>query len=65
MQTTPQPFDSGCLVSCRQAGALGRRPRLTGGLARLDALNMPPLTEDEVAEEVQAARRERHAGQGS
>jgi len=38
--------------------------RLTDGLARLDALHLPPLTEDEVAEEVQAARSSRQAGQG-
>ncbi len=39
--------------------------RLTQGLARLDALDLPPLTEDEAAEEVQAARHSRRAGQGS
>ena len=33
--------------------------QLTDGLARLDALNLPPVSEDEVEEEVQAARRER------
>ena len=33
--------------------------RLTEGLARLDALNLPPLSEDEVEDEIQAARRER------
>ena len=36
--------------------------RLTEGLARLDALNLPPASEDEVEAEVQAARRERHDG---
>ena len=36
--------------------------RLTDGLARLDALNLPPVTEDEVEDEVQAARRERRDG---
>lgn len=36
--------------------------RLTDGLARLDALNLPPITEDEVEDEVQAARRERRDG---
>ena len=36
--------------------------RLTDGLARLDALNLPPLTEDEVEDEIQAARRERRDG---
>ena len=35
--------------------------RLTEGLAKLDALNLPPLSEDEVEEEVQAVRRERRA----
>ena len=39
--------------------------RLTEGLTRLDALNLPPISEDEVAEEVQAARRERHTSQGT
>jgi len=36
--------------------------RLTDGLARLDALNLPPVIEDEVEDEVQAARRERRDG---
>jgi len=36
--------------------------RLTEGLARLDALNLPLVSEDEVEEEVQAARRERRDG---
>ena len=36
--------------------------RLTEGLARLDALNLPAITEDEVEEEVQAARREPRNG---
>ena len=36
--------------------------RLTEGLARLDALNLPPVSEDEVDDEVQAARRERREG---
>ena len=35
--------------------------RLSEGLARLDALNLPPIPEDEVADEVAAVRRERHA----
>jgi hypothetical protein len=39
--------------------------RLTEGLARLDALNLPPISEDEVEDEVQAARRERRARQGT
>ena len=35
------------------------------GLARLDALKLPPVSEDEVNEEIQAARRERGARPGS
>lgn len=38
--------------------------RLSEGLARLDALNLPPIPEDEVADEVAAVRRERHARLG-
>lgn len=36
--------------------------RLTEGLARLDALMLPPVSEDEIEAEVQAARRERRDG---
>ena len=36
--------------------------RLAESMARLDALSRPPLSEDEVEAEVQAARRDRHAG---
>ena len=39
--------------------------RLTEGLARLDALKLPPVSEDEVEAEIQAARQERHARQGA
>ena len=39
--------------------------RLTDGLARLDALNLPAVTEDEVEAEVQAAWRDRRAPQGA
>lgn len=39
--------------------------RLTEGLARLDALNLPAISEDEVEAEVQAARRERRLEQGA
>ena len=39
--------------------------RLTEGLARLDALNLPPISQDKVEEEVQAARRDRRAQQGA
>lgn len=38
--------------------------RLNEGLARLDALSLPPISEDEVADEVAAVRRERHARLG-
>lgn len=37
--------------------------RLTEGMARLDALNLPPVSEDEVEAEVQAARLARRAQQ--
>ena len=33
--------------------------RLTEGLARLDALNLPLLSEDEIEEEIQASRQDR------
>jgi hypothetical protein len=39
--------------------------RLGAGLARLDALKLPPVSEDEVEEEIQAARRERGTRQGA
>ena len=32
--------------------------RLTQGLAKLDALNLPPISEDEVEAEVQASRKD-------
>lgn len=35
--------------------------RLTNAMTRLDALNVPALSEDEIESEVQAARLERHA----
>lgn len=34
--------------------------RLTEGLARLDALELPDISEDDVEAEIQAARLERH-----
>lgn len=37
--------------------------RLTEGMTRLDALNLPPVSEDEVEAEVQAARLARRAQQ--
>ena len=39
--------------------------RISEGLQRLDALNLPPMSEDEVADEIEAVRRERHARQGN
>lgn len=39
--------------------------RLTEGLARLDALQLPTITEDEIEEEIQAARQERRSKQGA
>ena len=39
--------------------------RLTDGLAKLDALYLPPIPEDEVDVEVQAARRDRRARLGA
>jgi len=39
--------------------------RLSESLAKLDALNLPPISEEEVEAEVQAARRERRARQGA
>jgi hypothetical protein len=38
--------------------------RLTEGLARLDALNLSPICEDEVEAEIQAARQEKLQQQG-
>ena len=38
--------------------------QLSEGLARLDAVNLPPISDDEVADEVAAVRRERHARLG-
>jgi len=35
--------------------------RLGESLARLDALNLPPFSDDEIAAEIQAARQERAA----
>lgn len=35
--------------------------QLTDAMARLDALNLPPLSDDEIESEVPAARLERHA----
>ena len=37
--------------------------RLTQGLARLDALNLPPISDDQVAAAIQAARQARRSRQ--
>ena len=39
--------------------------RLADAMARLDALNLPPISEDEVEEEVQAVRQASRAQQGA
>lgn len=39
--------------------------RLTESLAKLDALKLPAVNEEEVAAEVQAARQERRAREGN
>ena len=39
--------------------------RLTESLAKLDALKLPAVTEEEVAAEVQAARQERRTSEGN
>ena len=39
--------------------------RLTEGLARLDALKLPTISEEEIEEEIQAARQERRSKQGA
>ena len=51
-------------LTAREERATAAR-RLAEGLARLDALNLPPIPQDEVADEVRAARRERHAKPGT
>ena len=45
-----------------RAGAV---QRLTEGLARLDALQLAPISDDEIEDEVQAARRDRRTQQGT
>jgi hypothetical protein len=37
--------------------------RLCDAMARLDALGLPPISDDEIEAEIQAARRERSAAQ--
>ncbi|MFN9677621.1 MAG: DUF2281 domain-containing protein [Betaproteobacteria bacterium] len=39
--------------------------RLTQAMNQLDALALPPISDDEIEQEVQAARRERRARQGA
>ncbi len=39
--------------------------RLTEGLARLDALKLPTVSDDEIEDEIQAARQERRNKQGT
>ena len=51
-------------LTAREERATAAR-RLAEGLARLDALNLPRIPQDEVADEVRAARRERHAKPGT
>lgn len=51
------------LASREERTAAARR--LTDGLAKLDALKLPQLSEDEVEAEIQAARREQRAQQGT
>lgn len=51
------------LAAREERGAAGRR--IDEGLARLDALDLPAISEDEVADEVQAARRERQTKHGT
>jgi len=46
------------LASREQRAAAAKR--LSNAMTRLDALNLPPIPEDEVEDEVQAARRARH-----
>ena len=46
------------LASREERAAAARR--LTGGLARLDALKLPPISEEAVEAEIQAARQERN-----
>lgn len=47
------------LVAREERAAAGER--LGESLARLDALNLPPLADDEIAAEIQAAVQERAA----
>ena len=51
-------------LASREARAAAAQ-RLTQGLARLDALNLPPISEDEVEAEIAASRQERRSRQGA
>jgi hypothetical protein len=51
-------------LAAREEGAAAAQ-RLTEGLARLDALDLPPVSEDEIEDEIQAARRDRRAQHGA
>ncbi|MCU0868086.1 MAG: hypothetical protein MUF30_00580 [Burkholderiales bacterium] len=51
------------LAACEERAEAGGRPG--EALAKIDALNLPPLTEEEVEEEIQAARAERRAQRGA
>jgi hypothetical protein len=48
-------------LAAREERAAAAR-RLGVGTAKLDALNLPPISEDEIEVKVQAARRARHEG---
>lgn len=50
-------------LAAREDRAAASR-RLGEGLARLDALNLSPISEDEIDAEVRAARGQRQARQG-
>lgn len=47
------------LAAREERAAAGKR--LGASLAKLDALNLPPLSDDEIAAEISAARQERGA----
>jgi hypothetical protein len=51
-------------LACREERGMAAE-RLNAGLSRLDALQLPPLTEDDIEAEIRAARHDRPAGQGS
>jgi hypothetical protein len=56
--------DVGEFLACREERGMAAE-RLNAGLSRLDALQLPPLTEDDIEAEIRAARHDRAAGQGS